>query len=121
MKSFTEQLCTVVRATECAMAFNRWVLDGLVPLAYLLEDARLKAKAQKYVDWILNNAAPSGMIGPTANHDWWPRMVAVKALVQYQEATNDPRVIPVIEKYFVYQLDQLPNRPLRDWGKFRAH
>ena len=48
-------------------------------------------------------------------------MVAVKALVQYQEATNDPRIIPVIEKYFVYQLDQLPNRPLRDWGKFRAH
>jgi hypothetical protein len=98
-----------------------YFLDGLVPLAYLLDDARLKAKAQKYVDWILNNTAPSGMIGPKANDDWWPRMVAVKALAQYQEATNDPRVIPVLERYFAYQLNQLPTRPLRDWGKFRAH
>lgn len=98
-----------------------YFLDGLVPLAYLLDDDRLKAKAQKYVDWILNNTAPSGMIGPKANDDWWPRMVAVKALAQYQEATNDPRVIPVLERYFAYQLDQLPKRPLRDWGKFRAH
>ena len=98
-----------------------YFLDGLVPLAYLLDDSRLKAKAQKYVDWILDNAAPSGMIGPRANHDWWPRMVAVKALAQYQEATNDPRVIPVLKRYFAYQFDQLPKRPLRDWGKFRSH
>jgi hypothetical protein len=27
-----------------------YFLDGLVPLAYLLDDARLKAKAQKYID-----------------------------------------------------------------------
>jgi hypothetical protein len=98
-----------------------YFLDGLVPLAYLLEDHRLQAKAQKYVDWILNNTALSGMIGPKANDDWWPRIIAVKALAQYQEATRDPRVIPVLERYFVYQLDQLPKRPLRDWGKFRAH
>jgi hypothetical protein len=30
-----------------------YFLDGLVPLAYLLDDARLKAKAQKYIDWTL--------------------------------------------------------------------
>ena len=98
-----------------------YFLDGLVPLAYLLDDGRLKAKAQRYVDWILNNTAPSGMIGPSANDDWWPCMIALKALAQYQEATNDPRVIPVLERYFVYQFEQLPKRPLRDWGKFRAH
>jgi len=28
-------------------------------------------------------------------------------------------VIPVIDRYFRYQLSQLPTRPLRDWGKFR--
>ena len=98
-----------------------YFLDGLIPLAYLLGDARLKQKAQKYVDWILDNTARSGLIGPKTNDDWWPRMVAVKALAQYQEATNDPRVIPVLERYFAYQLNQLPTRPLRDWGKFRAH
>src|SRR5579883_1197013 len=30
-----------------------YFLDGLVPLAYQLEDARLKAKAQRFIDWTL--------------------------------------------------------------------
>jgi len=46
-------------------------------------------------------------------------MVMLKALVQYQEATGDPRVIPLLSRYFAYQLKNLPTRPLRDWGKFR--
>jgi uncharacterized protein len=96
-----------------------YFLDGLVPLAWLLDDAVLKAKAQKFVDWTLTHQAPSGMIGPSSNDDWWPRIVMLKALTQYQEFTGDSRVIPVMEKYLRYQLAQLPSRPLRDWGKFR--
>ena len=96
-----------------------YYLDGLIPLAWLLDDARLKAKAQKYIDWILTHQAPNGMIGPASNDDWWPRIVALKALTQYQEFTGDPRVIPLMDRYFRYQLAELPKRPLRDWGKFR--
>jgi uncharacterized protein len=96
-----------------------YFLDGLVPLAYLLNDEGLKAKAQKYIDWTLTHQAADGMIGPASNNDWWPRMVMLKALAQYQEATGDPRVIPVLSRYFDYQLKNLPSRPLRDWGKFR--
>lgn len=98
-----------------------YFLDGLVPLAYLLDDARLKAKAQKYIDWTLDNQQPNGMIGPHSNNDWWPRMVMLKALTQYHEVTADPRVIPVMQRYFAYQYSQLPARPLIDWGKFRWH
>ena len=96
-----------------------YFLDGLIPLAYLLDDQRLKAKAQKYIDWTLNHQSPDGMIGPTSNNDWWPRMVMLKALAQYQESTGDARVMPLLTRYFSYQLVELPNRPLRDWGKFR--
>jgi hypothetical protein len=96
-----------------------YFLDGLVPLAYLLDDARLKAKAQRYIDWTLDHQAPNGMIGPASNNDWWPRIVMLKALVQYQEFTGDSRVIPVMDKYLRYQLQELPQRPLRDWSKFR--
>lgn len=96
-----------------------YFLDGLVPLAYLLDDARLKAKAQKYIDWTLNNQAANGMIGPASNDDWWPRIVMLKALTQYHEFTGDARVIPVMDKYLRYQLSELPTRPLRDWSKFR--
>jgi hypothetical protein len=96
-----------------------YFLDGLVPLAYLLDDPRLKAKAQRYIDWTLDHQAASGMIGPASNDDWWPRIVMLKALTQYHEVTGDPRVMPVMDKYFRYQLSQLPTRPLRDWAKFR--
>jgi DUF1680 family protein len=96
-----------------------YYLDGLIPLAWLLDDARLKAKAQKYIDWILTHQAVNGMIGPASNDDWWPRIVALKALTQYQEFTGDKRVIPLMDRYFRYQLAELPKRPLRDWGKFR--
>ncbi|WP_348264169.1 glycoside hydrolase family 127 protein [Telmatobacter sp. DSM 110680] len=96
-----------------------YYLDGLIPLAWLLDDARLKAKAQKYMEWILTNQASNGMIGPASNDDWWPRIVALKVLTQYQEFTGDPRVMPLMDRYFRYQLSELPKRPLRDWGKFR--
>jgi hypothetical protein len=96
-----------------------YFLDGLIPLAVLLNDDFLKKKAQRFVEWTLTNPSPDGMIGPASNNDWWPRMVMVKALAQYHEATNDPRVISVLTRYFKYQLAQLPSRPLQDWGKYR--
>ena len=96
-----------------------YFLDGLVPLAWLLDDARLKSKAQRYLDWTLEHQSPNGIIGPSSNDDWWPRIVMLKVLTQYQEFTGDPRVIPVMDKYFHHQLAELPSRPLRDWSKFR--
>jgi hypothetical protein len=96
-----------------------YFLDGLVPLAYLLQDSHLKEKAQKYIEWTLTNQAANGMIGPKSNDDWWPRIVMLKVLTQYYEVTNDPRVIALFEGYYAHQLQELPRRPLRDWGKFR--
>ena len=93
--------------------------DGLLPLAYLLNDAALKAKARRFIDWTLDHQAANGMIGPQSNDDWWPRIVMLKALTQFYELTGDARVIPVMDKYFRYQLTQLPARPLRDWSRFR--
>ena len=96
-----------------------YFLDGVIPLACLLNDARLKAKAQRFLDWTLTHQQPDGMIGPASNDDWWPRIVMLKALTQYHEATADPRVLPLMDRYFRHQLAALPTRPLRDWSKFR--
>ena len=96
-----------------------YFLDGLVPLAWQLDDPELKAKAMRFVNWTLDHQQPSGMIGPATNNDWWPRMVMVKALAQYQEATGDPRVVPVLTRYFHHQLATMPARPLEEWGKYR--
>jgi hypothetical protein len=96
-----------------------YFLDGLVPLAYLLDDAKLKAKVEKWVGWTLTHQRDDGSIGPMVNQDWWPRMIMLKALTQYQEATGDPRVIPLMQRYFAFQARELPKRPLQNWGKYR--
>ena len=93
---------------------------GLVALAYTLNDAGLKQKAQKWMDWLLDHQHADGYIGPDSNDDWWPRMIATYALKDYYEATGDPRVPEVLSNYFHYMLKNLPSRPLNDWGKARA-
>jgi Beta-L-arabinofuranosidase, GH127 middle domain/Beta-L-arabinofuranosidase, GH127 catalytic domain len=96
-----------------------YFLDGLLPLAHLLQDDRLLEKSKRWIDWTLTHPAPSGMFGPTQNDDWWPRIVMLKVLTQHYEATGDSRVIEVMEAYFSYQLRALGSRPLSDWGKYR--
>lgn len=96
-----------------------YYLDGLLPLAYELNDPTLLKKAQKWVDWTLTHQRSEGQIGPLSNDDWWPRMVMLKVLTQYEEVSGDTRVIPVLQKYFSYELRELPKRPLREWGKYR--
>jgi hypothetical protein len=96
-----------------------YYLDGLVPLAYELNDPVLIARARKWVDWTLTNQRPDGAIGPVKNTDWWPKYVMLKALTQYQEATGDPRVIPLMERYFAYQAALLDKVPLKEWAIMR--
>ena len=103
-----------------------WI-DGLLPLAYILDDDALKAKAQPWVEWALASQKENGFFGPDTDrepewgmqrdnsHDWWPRMVVLKILKQYYQATGDERVIPFMTKYFKYQLEQLPNTPIDHW------
>jgi hypothetical protein len=97
-----------------------YYFKGLIPLAYVLNDAGLKQKAQKWMDWLLNHQGPDGFLGPASNKDWWPRMLATYALRDYYEATADARVPTVLSNYFHYMLGSLPGRPLSDWGKARA-
>lgn len=96
-----------------------YYLDGLLPLAVLLRDDRLREICNRFVDWTLTHQRSDGMIGPAGNDDWWPRMVMVKVLAQHYEATGDPRVLTVLTRYFHYQRKALPGRPLQDWAKFR--
>ena len=103
-----------------------WI-DGLLPLAYILDDKNLKAKAQVWVEAILGSQKEDGYFGPDTDrdpepglqrnnsHDWWPKMVALKILKQYYMATRDSRVIPFLDRYFRYQLKMLPKYHLDNW------
>lgn len=107
-----------------------WI-DGLVPLAYILNDEKLKTKAQKWIEWSIKTQRPDGYFGPYPfdekkmpkikgtqqenSEDWWPKMVMLKVMQQYYTATKDKRVISFFDKYFKYQLATLPNSPLGKW------
>lgn len=113
-------------------------LDGLVPLAYILDDGELKTKAQKWIDWSIENQQEDGSFGPlplpenykkipgtqqSMRNDWWPKMVMLKVLQQYYMATHDKKVTDLMTKYFRYQLKMLPKNELgfvTFWGSQRG-
>lgn len=103
-------------------------LDGLLPLAYLLQDKELIAKTQPWIEYAIKSQQPDGYFGPSKDygpepgiqrdnsHDWWPKMVMLKVLQQYYNATGDRRIISLLTKYFQYQLKELPAKPLDHWS-----
>ena len=111
-----------------------WI-DGLLPLAYILDDSTLKEKVRPWVEWAISSQRPDGSFGPDRDYgperglqrnnseDWWPRMVVLKVLQQYYDATSDPRVLDFMTEYFRYQLRTLPEKPLGHWtfwARYRA-
>lgn len=74
-----------------------WI-DGLLPLAYILEDEKLIAKTTPWIEWALASSKENGQFGPDKDYtperglqrdncqDWWPRMVVLKVLQQYYSA-----------------------------------
>ncbi|MDR3627594.1 MAG: glycoside hydrolase family 127 protein [Ignavibacteriaceae bacterium] len=104
-----------------------WI-DGLLPLAYILNDKNLIDKVKPWIEWTINSQKSDGYFGPDKDypnepglqrdnsHDWWPKMVMLKVLRQYYMATGDKRVITLLTNYFRYQLNELPKFPLGHWS-----
>jgi hypothetical protein len=100
-------------------------LDGLIPLATLLDDARLKSTAAFWIDRILASQREDGWLGPVHDarfgypYDPWPLFIVLKALTQHQEATGDPRIVPAMTR-LLRKIDAvLAERPLRSWARYR--
>lgn len=97
-----------------------YYLDGMVPLAYLLDDSRLKEKVKSWIEPILSSSTDSGWYGPAKNRDRWPLAVANKVLMQYYEASGDKRALDLLKKYFRYLHDTPPDWPDKEWRGVRA-
>lgn len=107
-----------------------YYVDGLLPLAYLLNDETLIAKARKWVEWSLSSQQKDGSFGPgqldaatgkiIRHRDWWHNMIMLKVLSQYAEVTGDERIIPFMTNYFRYLRSVIEEQPLVEWARARS-
>lgn len=105
-------------------------LNGVVPLAFQLDDSGLLEIVEHYIDGILDRQHANGWLGPEttpAESDFWSRYPLVLALAQYHEAAplDSPRrnrIFKSMLKFFWEFRARLQHGfVLTDWSAARAH
>ena len=93
-------------------------LDGVIPLAYLLDDDALIAEGLAPLDYILAHQDEDGWLGPRQSFiheteqtafDIWALFLALKMLVQVHDATGDARIVRRCRTLPAH--DRPPHRP----------
>jgi hypothetical protein len=105
-------------------------LDGLIPLAYLLDDMQLTTKVHRYMDYILVHQHEDGWFGPrimvpaagraqSSRYDLWAQILFSKVLVQYAEISQDSRTESALTRNLQCIERHIDRVPLFNWGQFR--
>jgi hypothetical protein len=111
-------------------------LRGFHDLAVLTGDERLLAEARRWIDSVVTSQDEQGYFGARYHRlvvgengqevcDLWPHMVMLDAIINHHEHTHDPRVIPMMTRFFEFCRD-LPdeqfipssNPAFGDWKPF---
>lgn len=99
-------------------------LDGFIPLAWLLEKDDMKARAAKYIDFILMHQNKDGWICPgdekdREQYDMWALFLILKVLVLYHDMTGDDRIEEAVGKA-LFNLDRhMDKNTLFSWAQTR--
>lgn len=117
-------------------AWPYWI-NGIVPLAYSLDNERLKAKVKESIDYIFDHQQADGWIGPETTPQrrfFWPRTLVLYAVTQYLEAepSQAASIIPKLYKYMELSRTMLADNYLGyisrndsvfdyHWGITRSH
>lgn len=101
-------------------------LDGFIPLAYLLEDEDMIARAEFYVKNILDRQQPDGWICPCteeerAGYDVWAFFLIGKVLSLYCQFSKSRRAQKGLYKAMKCLKSLLDDNTVKlfSWGKFR--
>jgi hypothetical protein len=99
-------------------------LDGVIPMAWLLDDNGLKDRLNKYIDYIISHQSDDGWLGPRVSEkpeaaDYWSQFLTLKMFVEYFQFTEDSRVPNVVSKALKAVENRINYYPLSNWGQFR--
>ena len=100
-------------------------LNGLVPLAYGLDDDRLKSQTDQVVEYILDHQQPDGWLGPEvpADRDIWGRFPLCLGLMELVEAepSTASRVLPALHDFVALMHQMLAKNVGYEqfWGRVR--
>ena len=101
-------------------------LDGFIPLAYLLENSDMIARAKRYIDAILAAQLPDGWICPCReeereHYDTWAVLLITKVLTVYYDCSGDERIPEAVYRVLKNYYDLLKSGQIHlfDWGRSR--
>ncbi len=101
-------------------------LDGFIPLAYLLEDSDMIARAKRYIDSILAAQCEDGWICPNGHtprekYDVWAIHLISKVLTVWYDCSGDERIPEVLYRILKNFYDQLKENRVKIfcWAKYR--
>lgn len=86
-------------------------LDGFIPLAYLLENEDMIARAKRYIDAILAAQKSDGWICPCSDadrktYDTWAVLLIAKVLTVYYECSKDERIPKALYDKKMYEYEK---------------
>jgi hypothetical protein len=102
-------------------------LKGYIQLGYLLNDPKMIAESQTWIEGALNSQRPDGDFGPDqkfdddGSRDFWANMLMLFCLQTHYEHSHDQRVLDLMTKYFKFQLSVPDQKFLTHyWQKMRG-
>lgn len=101
-------------------------LDGFIPLAYLLENEDMIARAKRYVDSILAAQCEDGWICPNGDvprdkYDLWAIHLIAKVLTVWYDCSGDARIPNALYRVMKNFYDQLTKGEIKifHWAEYR--
>ena len=99
-------------------------LDGFIPLAWLLEDEDLKARARRYIDAILARQEEDGWLCPCTReerraYDMWALILIAKVFTVYADLSGDERIEPALRRALRQFNTHIDSATLFNWSAAR--
>lgn len=104
-------------------------LDGFIPLAYLLEDEDMIARAARYMNVIMDTQCEDGWICPCkpeerGHYDLWAALLMGKVLTVYADCAGEHtpegrRAVKTLSRMLCHLNGFLNGTTLRNWGACR--